>query len=301
MRGLGPEVILLSGAIAAGFVTLVAWGVGRRAGAASPLGVAGVLVLAVLAAVVAGTAAMVGSAGEKREADGPLPVVLAQFSTSLVGRTPNQVENMRRAAVAVDGASLAPGAVFSLARALGPVSAATGYRRALAIRDGEATREDGGGICQVASTLYNAALRADLGIVERRRHIWPVHSVPPGLDAAFSTGNIDLKLRNTLDQPIRFRADLSGGRLTFQVLGDHPLAEQVRVERLVKAVTPPEEVLQATDRLRRGERRVATRGRPGFEVEAWRIVTRDGREIRRERLSADRYAPLHRLVWLGVR
>jgi vancomycin resistance protein YoaR len=295
MRGLGPEVILLSGAIAAGLVLLIGWGVGRRAGAASPLGVAGVLVLAVLAAVVAGTAAMVGSAGEKRE------VVLAQFSTSLVGRTPNQVENMRRAAAAVDGASLAPGAVFSLARALGPVSAATGYRRALAIRDGEATREDGGGICQVASTLYNAALRADLGIVERRRHIWPVHSVPPGLDAAFSTGNIDLKLRNTLDQPIRFRADLSGGRLTFQVLGDHPLAEQVRVERLVKAVTPPEEVLQATDRLRRGERRVATRGRPGFEVEAWRIVSRDGRETRRERLSADRYAPLHRLVWLGMR
>jgi vancomycin resistance protein YoaR len=295
MRGLGPEVILLSGAIAAGLVLLIGWGGGRRAGAASPLGVAGVLVLAVLAAVVAGTAAMVGSAGEKREA------VLAQFSTSLVGRTPNQVENMRRAAVAVDGASLAPGAVFSLARALGPVSAATGYRRALAIRDGEATREDGGGICQVASTLYNAALRADLGIVERRRHIWPVHSVPPGLDAAFSTGNIDLKLRNTLDQPVRFRADLSRGRLTFQVLGEYPLAETVRVERLVKAVTPPEEVLQATDRLRRGERRVATRGRPGFEVEAWRIVTRDGRETRRERLSADRYAPLHRLVWLGVR
>src|SRR5690348_17118777 len=126
MRGLGPEVILLSGAIAAGLVTLVAWGVGRRAGAASPLGVAGVLVLAALAAIVAGTAAMVGSAGEKRE------VVLAQFATSLVGRTPNQVENMRRAAAAVDGASLAPGAVFSLARALGPVSAATGYRRALA-------------------------------------------------------------------------------------------------------------------------------------------------------------------------
>jgi hypothetical protein len=46
---------------------------------------------------------------------------------------------------------------------------------------------------------------------------------------------------------------------------------------------------------------VATRGRPGFEVEAWRIVTRDGREVKRERLSSDRYAPLHRLVWLGMR
>jgi vancomycin resistance protein YoaR len=252
-------------------------------------------VLVPLAAIVIATAAMVAVAGRERE------VVLGEYATSLVGRTPNQVENMRRASMAVDGATLAPGADFSLARVLGPVSSATGYRPALAIRDGEATREDGGGICQVSSTLYNAALRANLGIVERRRHLWPVHSVPPGLDAAFASGHIDLKLRNTLDQPVRFRCTVSASRLTFAVLGGRPLAERVRVERHVKAVIPPEQVVQATDRLRRGERRVAERGRPGFEVEAWRIVARDGRELTRERLSADRYAPVHRVTWVGVR
>lgn len=253
-----------------------------------------VLPLALLAIVVA-TAAGIGVTGRQRA------LVLAAYATSLVGRTPNQVENMRRAAMAVDGAVLAPGEVFSLERTLGEVSAATGYRPALAIRDGEAAREDGGGICQVASTLYNAALRANLEIVERRRHFWPVHSVPPGLDAAFAGGHIDLKLRNRLDQPVRFRVDLSGSRLTFEVLGERPLAETVRVERRVKAVLPPQEVLRTSDRLRRGERRVAQPGRPGFEVETWRVVFRDGREIERCRLSADRYAPVHRVVWLGTR
>jgi vancomycin resistance protein YoaR len=238
---------------------------------------------------------MVGIAGRERE------VVLAGYATSLLGRTPNQVENMRRAAAAVDEAAIMPGETFSLARVLGPVDAGAGYRPALAIRDGEATREDGGGICQVASTLYNAALRAGLEIVERRRHLWPVHSVPPGLDAAFASGHIDLKLRNSLDQPIRFRADLSGSRLTFTVMGQRPLAEQVRVERRVKAVLPPEEVVRSTDRLRRGQRRLGQRGRPGWEVETWRIVTRNGREIRRQRLSADRYAPVHRILLVGTR
>jgi vancomycin resistance protein YoaR len=138
-------------------------------------------------------------------------------------------------------------------------------------------------------------------VVERRRHLWPVHSVPPGLDAAFASGHIDLKLRNRLPQPLRVRAAMTASRLTFQILGEVPLDRRVRVERRVRAVLPPEEVLRATDRLRRGERRVAQRGRPGWEVEAWRIVHQDGREIRRERLSADRYAPLHRVVWLGVR
>jgi vancomycin resistance protein YoaR len=246
-----------------------------------------------LVAIVMTTAAMVVVTGNGRE------VVLGEYATSLIGRTPNQIENMRCASMALDGVTLAPGAVFSFARALGPVSAATGYRPALAIRDGEATREDGGGICQVSSTLYNAALRANLGIVERQRHLWPVHSVPPGLDAAFASGHIDLKLRNTLDQPVRIRATVCGSRLTFAVVGQRPLAERVRVERHVKAVIPPEQVVQATDRLRRGERRIVERGRPGFEVEAWRIVTEGGRELTRERLSADRYAPVHRVVWVG--
>jgi vancomycin resistance protein YoaR len=250
--------------------------------------------VALLAVIVAATVVAVG-AGRERE------VVLAEYATSLVGRTPNQVANMRRAAAALDGLTLAPGATLSLARVLGPISGATGYVPALAIRDGEAAREDGGGICQVASTLYNAALRADMAIVERRRHLWPVHSVPPGLDAAFASGHIDLKLRNRLSQPVTLRTGMTAARLSFRVLGAAPLDRRVRVERRVKAILPPEEVLRATDRLRRGERRVAERGEPGWEVEAWRIVTRAGREVRRERLSADRYAPLHRVVWLGTR
>src|SRR5438270_2911266 len=126
----------------------------------------------------------------------PRGVVVASFATSLRGRTPDQVVNMRRAARALDGVTLQPGQTFSMERALGPVTAEAGYLPALAIRDGEPAEEDGGGICQVASTLYNAALRADLAIVERQRHVWPVHSVPPGLDCGFSSGHLDLKFRN---------------------------------------------------------------------------------------------------------
>src|SRR5207247_8775341 len=115
----------------------------------------------------------------------PRGVVVASFATSLRGRTPDQVVNMRRAARALDGVMLQPGQTFSMERALGPVTAEAGYLPALAIRDGEPAEEDGGGICQVASTLYTAALRADLAIIERQRHVWPVHSVPPGVDCGF--------------------------------------------------------------------------------------------------------------------
>src|SRR5437870_9697937 len=135
----------------------------------------------------------------------PRGVVVASFATSLRGRTPDQVANMRQAARALDGVILQPGETFSMERALGPVTAEAGYLPALAIRDGEPAEEDGGGICQVASTVYNAALRADMAIVERQRHVWPVHSVPPGLDCGFSSGHLDLKFRNTTDQPLLMR------------------------------------------------------------------------------------------------
>jgi vancomycin resistance protein YoaR len=253
------------------------------------------VILAAVGLLVAVTVALVAGAARRPE------VVVAAYSTSLRGRTPNQCANIRRAAAVLDGIALAPGQVFSFARALGPVSADTGFVKGLAIRDGETAREDGGGICQVSSTLYNAALRAGLPILERRRHLWPVHSVPPGLDAAFAAGHIDLKFQNSLAQPLHIRADYDGERLIFRLVGRTPLGESVRVERLVKAVLPPEEVVQAAPTLRRGERRIVNRGEPGFEVETWRTRTLPGQPPRRERLSADRYAPMHRVIWIGTR
>src|SRR5437773_1744786 len=199
----------------------------------------------------------------------PGSVVIASFATSLRGRTPDQVANMRRAAAALDGVMLAPGQAFSMERALGPVTAEAGYLPALAIKDGEPAEEDGGGICQVASTLYNAALRAGLAIVERRRHLWPVHSVPPGLDCGFAAGHLDLKFRNTISQPLLLRVTADNRHLLCRIVGERPVAEQVRVERVVRAVLPPESVVRATARLRRGQERLAQKGRPGWDGEGW--------------------------------
>ena len=190
------------------------------------------------ALVLAGIGMIAAAAlGLRGEAPG---VTLAAYSTSLSGRTRNQDANIRVAAERVDGVTLQPGEVFSFARSVGPVSAETGFVRGLAIRDGEPASEDGGGICQVASTIYNAALLANLKIVERRKHLWPVHSVPPGLDATFASGNADMKFQNSLSQVIRVRVIAQGSRLTARIVGDHAEPSQVDVIRSIKAVLPPE-------------------------------------------------------------
>jgi vancomycin resistance protein YoaR len=229
----------------------------------------------------------------------PREITIASFATTLRGRTPYQVANMQRAAEALNGVRLQPGQIFSLERALGPVSRETGYLPALAIRDGEPAEEDGGGICQVASTLYNAALRADMAIVERHRHVWPVHSVPPGLDCGFASGHLDLKFRNTSGQPLLLRMSAADQHLTCRFTGERPLPESVRIQRLVRAALPPESVVRATSRLPRGRQRVAQRGHFGWEVEVWRMVSHANRSERRELISHDRYAPVNRVLWVG--
>ena len=251
-----------------------------------------------LAAGVVGVLAA-GGVALQRAAARP-EVVIASFATSLRGRTPDQAHNIRVAAQRVDGVVLRPGAVFSFQQALGKVSAGDGFVKALAIRDGEPSEEDGGGVCQVASTIYNAALKGNLGIVERRKHLWPVHSVPPGLDATFAFGHVDMKFRNTLRQPVRVRVLAEPQRLVCRIVGERPEAAQVRVERAVLSALRPSQVLQASPLLRRGERRVAVKGRAGWEVEVWRHVTMNG-EQRQERISRDRYAPLNQVVEIGTR
>lgn len=208
---------------------------------------------------------------------------------------------MRQAAHALDGVILQPGEMFSMERALGPVTAEAGYLPALAIRDGEPAEEDGGGICQVASTLYNAALRANLAIVERQRHVWPVHSVPPGLDCGFSSGHLDLKFRNSTAQPLLMRVTADNLHLRCRFIGERPLRQSVRIERVVRAVLSPESVVRATIRLRRGQQRLAQRGRPGWEVEVWRVVNRPNVPEERQLVSRDRYAPVNRVLWIGMR
>lgn len=227
-------------------------------------------------------------------------VSIATYRTSLAPRTPNQAWNIRVAARKVDGITLRPGDTFSFAKAVGPVSGEAGFVRGLSIRAGEPASEEGGGICQLVSTIYNAALRANLQIVERRKHLWPVQSVPPGLDATFSTGNVDLRFRNTLKQPVRLRVSAEGSHLTVRIVGERREEASVEVVRTVRSTLPPERIVQGSPLLKRGDQRVSQRGRPGFEVEVRRIVRRGG-ERREERISYDRYAPVNEILLFGMR
>ena len=144
-------------------------------------------------------------------------VELAGYATSLRGRTGSQRINARKAAKALDGRIIAPGAIFSFNKVVKSWSFDQGYLKAPVSYDGERSRAYGGGVCQTSTTLYNAALLANLPIIERHTHVFAPHYVPPGRDAAVAQLTIDLRFRNPYAWPIRIRAIANGDTLDIRL------------------------------------------------------------------------------------
>ena len=171
----------------------------------------------------------------------PAQVVVGSYRTPFDGRSEHQRLNAVRAAQALNGAVVAPGAVLSFNRTVGPWTADRGYLKAPVSFGGEIEPAWGGGVCQTSTTLYNAALLAGLEIVERHRHQWPPQYAPPGRDAAVAQYDIDLRIRNPHPWPVRLEAQVAPESLGVSVLGRRrgPLAA---VHTQVRAVLPPDEV-----------------------------------------------------------
>ena len=207
---------------------------------------------------------------------------LASFSTDLAPRDGAQRHNIVRAASKIDGTVLRPGMEFSFNKTVGLCGVAQGYERAPTIIDGELRPAWGGGVCQVSSTLYNAALLANLKITERHAHSRRVRSVPPGRDATTAFGIADLRFVNTTASPITIRTKSSRTRLTISILGkgDPEIAADVRTE-----------VIRPSVRAAGGRwSRTLDSSRHGDTVLTYRIVTREGTEISRELISKDIHA-----------
>lgn len=136
---------------------------------------------------------------------------ISSFSTS-GGGSAGRTDNLYMAAKYMNGTILAPGEVFSFNKVTGPRTIERGYSMAPVVGG----MGIGGGVCQVATTVYNAARLAGLEIIERHPHSVRVYYVPPGLDATV-TNYIDMKFRNSTDKFIQIRSGAGGGHVWVQL------------------------------------------------------------------------------------
>ena len=135
--------------------------------------------------------------------------IIGTYSTALVDKKKERVHNINLALKSLEDVSLEPGEVFSFNDVVGERSERTGYQKAYIFIGEEKTLGYGGGVCQISSTLYNAAMAAGLEIIERHRHEKKVDYVPEDKDATVSYGSFDLKFKNTMPYPVTIRVTLN--------------------------------------------------------------------------------------------
>ena len=144
---------------------------------------------------------------------------VSNFSTSYSSE-PARDTNLRVSTEAVSGTVVMPGEQFSLNETLGQRTAANGYKEAGVISEGQMTKDFGGGISQVSTTLFNAAFFAGFDLDEHQAHSRYISRYPEGRETTLDWSSIDLKFTNSSDTPVILDMSLSGGEVHARVLGE---------------------------------------------------------------------------------
>jgi hypothetical protein len=193
----------------------------------------------------------------------PFKYVIGQYSTRYNPGVRGRTVNLKKSAENIDGTIVPKGGIFSANKAIGERNAKNGWKEAKMFVNGDVVDGIGAGICQTATTLYNAALLAGLPIVERHQHQFRVYYAPTSRDATLYWGQKDFKFRNDTGGPIYVQTFLRNRHYVVRLYGTSPMTKNVKVES-----------------------KVLSHKKGGERSEAFRII--DGK---RELLSRDSYLP----------
>lgn len=205
------------------------------------------------------------------------------------------IKNISIASYCVNEYILRPGEMFSFNNVLGNRTREKGYQDGPVYDNGKEIRGLGGGICFVSSGLYYVALYSNMQIIERSNHMFNPGYVPAGLDSAISMGNLDLKFKNTLSNPIKIITKFDGKNLKIQFLGtDEGYSVQMETREYdnLKAKTE----YRYNSNLEKGKKNIIQTGKDGLKVDVSRIIRKDGKEIKRENLGTDSYNKLDEII-----
>ncbi len=215
--------------------------------------------------------------------------LMTSFTTSFDATLETRVHNIRLASSRINNYLLEPGKVFSFNGLIGNATAGKGYKPANIIIGGQLVPGIGGGLCQISSTLYNAALLSNLEIVERHSHQLTVPYIEPGRDATVCYPYKDLSFRNNKDHHILITTEVVDDRLTIRFFG-RPLNERVEITTRVLKTFPPPPGRKADSKSGQGTEDEMV-GYPGYLVEVWKTVYRGDEKEAEVKLSVDRYSP----------
>ncbi len=229
------------------------------------------------------------------------PNQLATFTTRYDVSDVDRSTNLQIACQKINGKVILAGETFSYNKALGPRTAAAGYRNGKIYSGGEVVDGIGGGICQISSTLYNTVLMSNLEIVERRNHQFVTSYVPAGRDATVVYGMTDFKFKNTRKYPVRIVATAKNGIATVSMYGikeenEYTFSFNTKTVASIPFTTKYEE----DGALAVGTEQIKQKGANGIKTETYITKMLNGKVISTTLLSRDTYDAMARIVKKGT-
>lgn len=228
--------------------------------------------------------------------------VIGTFSTNYGTSAPGRCNNIEIATAALNGTVVMPGETFSFNDVVGPRTVERGYKEAGTYVGDKVEPGIGGGICQVSTTLYRAAMKANLRSVERTNHSMVVGYAQPGLDATVSYGYLDYKFKNTYDFPIYIQGTTSGEVVTYTLYGDSSALNGKTYDMVseILETIPPETKVVPDSSLPEGKEVNEGGGMTGYRARSYQITYENGTEANREIVSTDTYASVGVTVRKGT-
>lgn len=228
--------------------------------------------------------------------------LIASYTTQFSSQDANRSENIFIAASHIAGMLVKPNEIFSFNDSVGSRLAKFGYKEAPVFIDGKVVPDVGGGVCQVSSTLYNAALLADMTIVERSTHFSPPDYIPLGQDATVADNLLDFRFKNTLPTAIYIISKVSGNQLSVYIYGSQDNnAADIQIVAADKKVLEPAIIVKQDPAIDLGQEVVEDKGQKGYQVTTYRIKSKDGHELSRELLATDEFTPSDRIIRVGTK
>ncbi len=226
--------------------------------------------------------------------------LLGTYTTTYNASQLDRSHNVALAASKFNGYIMENGDIFSYNDTVGERSLAAGFKNAAVYTSNGVENGIGGGVCQPSTTLYNAVLYANLEIVYRKNHSYPVSYAPKGQDATVVWGAVDFKFKNNTGYPIYIKTSVSNGKCVVSIYGKKTKAYSVEIVNTTVSTKPYTTEYTDDPEMEAGKEKTTRDGITGYEVRSVRRVTIDG-VTTEQQLPASSYRMLPRKVTRGTK
>lgn len=225
---------------------------------------------------------------------------LGSYETYFNKDNKNRVNNINVASYYTSNVLVNKNEEFSFNRNVQGEEIVSKLKPAPVISNGKVKEGLGGGICQVSSTIYNAALYSGLEITNVRNHTIPSGYIEKGRDATVSRGDTDLRFVNKFDTPILIYNKVYEDRIVSAIYGNKEDKKDIDIETEIIQTIPNNTIVEKTDNLYKGEKNIYENGRIGYKVNTFRVY-KDGNEPVKELIHESYYPPMDKVIKYGTK